>query len=130
MTNFFSWNYLGFTNKWDDIKDIIFDHHPICFAFQEAYLKCNDKVPMRGYNCFSKDVQHTVRATNGVAFLISKNFPHTPFSVNTSIQAIAIQIHIKQLITVCTVYLPPNEKLKKSDLNNLIVQLFPLHFSK
>ena len=43
MTNFITWNCRGFKNKRDEIKDIITDHQPICFAFQETYLKQNEK---------------------------------------------------------------------------------------
>ena len=32
-------------------------------------------------------------------------------------------MHIRQLITVCTIYLPPNDTLQQQDLNNLIMQL-------
>ena len=87
---------------------MISNHQPICFALQETYLKRQDKVSFRGYSCFRKDFHHTERATDGVALLISNDYPHTSIMLNTHIQAVAVQIHIHQLITVCTIYLPPN----------------------
>ena len=77
----------------------------------------------RGYSCFRKDFHHTERATGGVALLISNDYPHTPIMLNTNIQAVAVQIHIHQLITVCTIYLPPNYLLQHHNLNDLIMQL-------
>ena len=123
MTNFICWNCRGFKNKHDEIKELISYHRPVCFALQETYFKKNDKVTIHGYNCFRKDFHHSERATGGVALLISNNFPHTPVPLNTNIQALAVQIHIHQLITVCTIYLPPNYFLQQHDLNNLIMQL-------
>ena len=123
MTNLISWNCRGLKNKRDEIRDIISDHRPTIFALQETYLKRTDKVNFYGYNCFRKDFHHSERATGGVALLISNDFPHTPIPLNTNIQALAIQIHIHQLITVCTIYLPPNYLLQQHELNNLIMQL-------
>ena len=67
MIKFISWNCRGFKNKRDDIKDIIADHHPLCFAFQETHLKRIDKVTICGYSSFRKDYHHSERATGGVA---------------------------------------------------------------
>ena len=90
---------------------------------QETYLKITDTVKIPDYSCFRKDFHHCSRATGGVAILISNNFPHSPIPLNTNLQALAVQVHIRQLITVCTIYLPPNNSIQLHDLNNLIMQL-------
>ena len=123
MTNFICWNCRGFNNKRDEIRDIISDHRSICFVFQETHLTKNDKVTFRGYTTFGKDYHSSERATGGVALLVSNDFPHNPIPLNTHIQAVAVQIHIRQLITVCTLYLPPDYSLQQHDLNSLIMQL-------
>ena len=117
MANFLSWNCYGFKNKRDEIRDIISDYQPTCFAFQETFLRNEDKVIVRDYNSFKKDFNHTGRATGGVALLVSNDFPHSPIPLNTNLQAITIRVHIHQLITVCTIYLPPNDNLQQHDLN-------------
>ena len=123
MANFISWNCRDLKNKRDELKDLISNHRPICFALQETYLKKQDKVTLRGYSCFRKDFHHSDWETGGVALLISNDYPHTPIILNTNIQAVAVQIHIRQLITVCTIYLPPNYLLQQHNLNDLIMQL-------
>ena len=123
MTNFISWNCRGLINKRDEIREIISDHRPICFALQETHLKNNDKVTIRGYSIYSKSCHSSERATGGVALLVSNNFPHSPIPLNTSFYAIAVQIHIRHIISVCSIYLPPNDALQKHDLNSLIKQL-------
>ena len=97
MTNFISWNCRGFKNKRDEIKDIISDHHPICFALQETHLTRTDKVTIRSYSTFREDFHSSDTATGGVALLISNDFPHNPIPFNTSFQAIAAQTHINHL---------------------------------
>ena len=123
MTNFISWNCRGIKNKRDEIRDLISDHRPICFALQETHLVKHDKITIRGYNNYRKDFHSSERASGGVALLISNDFPHNPVPLNTNIQAIAVQIHIRQVITVCSIYLPPNDTLQQRDLNSLINQL-------
>ena len=100
MNNFICWNCRGFKNKRHEIRELISDHGPICLALQETYLKINDTVSVRGYNCFRKDFHHPSRATGGIAILVSNNVPHTSIPLNTNLQALATQIHINQLITV------------------------------
>ncbi|GFU07082.1 RNA-directed DNA polymerase from mobile element jockey [Trichonephila clavipes] len=41
----------------------------------------------------------------------------------TSLQAVAVRIHIHSLVTVCCVYLPPNDVVPQVDLNRLVSQL-------
>ena len=80
-------------------------------------------VSICGYSTFRNYFHSSERATGGIALLISNDFPQKPIPLNTNIQAIAIQIHILQLITVCSVYLPPNVTLRQHDLNNLVNKL-------
>ena len=70
---------------------------------QVLHLTLQDKVTFRGYSCYRKDFHHTERATGGVALLISNDYPNAPIMLNTNIQAVAVQIHILQLITVYTI---------------------------
>ena len=93
MTKFLSWNCIGFKIKLDDIQDIVADHHPLYFAFQETHLRKNDKVIIRDYSSFRKDYHHSERVTCVVALLISNDVPHIPIPLNTNIQVIAVQTH-------------------------------------
>ena len=83
----------------------------------------HNKVTICGYNNYRKDFHSSERASSGVALLISNDFPHNPFPLNTNIQAMTVQIHIGQVITICSIYLPSNDILQQHDLNSLINQL-------
>ena len=59
------------------------------------------------------------RGIGGVALPISNKFPQNHIPLKTNIQAIAVQIHIRQLITVCSIYLPPNDTLHQHALKSI-----------
>ncbi|GBN36227.1 hypothetical protein AVEN_233521-1 [Araneus ventricosus] len=105
-----------------DLKDISNSHQPACVALQETHLKPENSFRLHGYTVFRKD-HPANRASGGVALLISNNIPSSLLTLNTSFQAIAAQIFTHKLITVCSLYLPPNTHIDKTNLNNLVLQL-------
>ena len=52
--------------------------------------------------------------------IINNNIPHSEITLNTNIRAVTISATLNKTITVCSAYIPPNEELKESELNNLI----------
>ncbi|GBN27818.1 RNA-directed DNA polymerase from mobile element jockey [Araneus ventricosus] len=121
MATFISWNCRGFMSKSSELKDIINKHHPACIAVQETYLK-TDKHYIRNYQIFSKH-HNSDRASGGVAILAANYIPSMPLTLNTNLQAVAIRIQMQSLVTVCSLYLPPNDRVSQTDLNNLISEL-------
>ncbi|GBN88931.1 RNA-directed DNA polymerase from mobile element jockey [Araneus ventricosus] len=122
MASFVSWNCRSIKNKFSDLKDIINLHQPSVIALQETYLKPGDTLPQKNFNILLKNGTGD-RATGGVALLTSNSFPTSPITLNTPLQAIAVQIHTHSLITVCSLYLPPNTPVDQITLNNLVSQL-------
>ncbi|GBN88614.1 hypothetical protein AVEN_169450-1 [Araneus ventricosus] len=59
----------------------------------------------------------------GVALAVSNDIPSSCLNLNTNLQAVAIRMHIKSLITICSFYLPPHQTIHQTELNNLISQL-------
>ncbi|GFW59331.1 RNA-directed DNA polymerase from mobile element jockey [Trichonephila clavipes] len=53
----------------------------------------------------------------------SNLYPSNVVTLHTSLQAVAIRIHIHSLVRVCCVYLPPNDVVPQVDLNQLVSQL-------
>ncbi|GBN23797.1 hypothetical protein AVEN_104404-1 [Araneus ventricosus] len=121
MATFVSWNCRGFKNKSMELRDLVNKHRPICIALQETYLK-TDKHNIRHYKIFSK---HHIdnRASGGVAILAASDIPSIPLTPNTNLQAVAIRIQTQSLVTVCSLYLPPSERVNQIELNNLVHQL-------
>lgn len=118
-----SWNCRGFFNNFLDFKFLVGRGNPAVVAVQETFFKHDDTCNIHNYSLFRKDNPHGLRANGGVALFASNSYPFTPIALNTPLQAVAIRIHINSLITVCNIYLPPNDDVSSSDLNNLITQL-------
>ncbi|GFX80907.1 probable RNA-directed DNA polymerase from transposon X-element [Trichonephila clavipes] len=78
---------------------------------------------VRGYNCVRRDVDGDTSPTGGVCLFTSNLFPSNVVTLHTSLQAVAVRIHIHSLVTVCCVYLPPNDVVPQVDLNHLVSQL-------
>ena len=50
-------------------------------------------------------------------------FPYEYISLNTSLQAIAVKAALTVVITLCCIYIPPNDNLNITELQRLIDQL-------
>ncbi|GFV89076.1 putative RNA-directed DNA polymerase from transposon X-element [Trichonephila clavipes] len=78
---------------------------------------------VRGYNCVRRDVDGDTSPAGGVCLFTSNLFPSNVVTLHTSLQAVAVRIHIHSLVTVCCVYLPPNDVVPQVDLNQLVSRL-------
>ena len=67
--------------------------------------------------------QYTDRSCGRSSIIINKNIPHSKITLNTNMQAVTISATLHKTITVCSIYIPPNEEPKELELNNLIEQL-------
>ncbi|GBN19842.1 hypothetical protein AVEN_198109-1, partial [Araneus ventricosus] len=105
-----------------DLKDILNSYQPACVALQETHLKPENSFRLHGYIVFRKD-HPANRASGGVDLLISNNIPSSLLTLNTPFQAIGAQIFTHKLITVCSLYSPPNTHIDQTNLNNLMLQL-------
>ncbi|GFS90849.1 probable RNA-directed DNA polymerase from transposon X-element [Trichonephila clavipes] len=123
MTSFISWNCRGLRTRFDDLKSIISTYQPACVALQETFLKSTMTMQVRGFNCVRRDVDGDTSPTGGVCLFTSNLYPSTVVTLHTSLQAVAVRIHIRSLVTVCCVYLPPNDVVPQVDLNQLVSQL-------
>ncbi|GFU97022.1 probable RNA-directed DNA polymerase from transposon BS [Trichonephila clavipes] len=83
----------------------------------------HDNASVRGYNCVRRDVDGDTSPTGGVCLFTSNLFPSNVVTLHTSLQAVAVRIHVHSLVTVCCVYLPPNDVVPQVDLNHLVSQL-------
>ncbi|GBN09340.1 hypothetical protein AVEN_156302-1 [Araneus ventricosus] len=112
--NLTSWHCHGLRVHIDDLKS---------HWLQETYLAPGVDIKITNYNIIRKGNIHSSHATGGVALMFLQSFPCKPVPLNTTIQAVAIQIHVSILLTICTIYLPPNQTICQSELDNLLGQL-------
>ncbi|GFU61594.1 putative RNA-directed DNA polymerase from transposon X-element [Trichonephila clavipes] len=79
-------------------------------------------IRVRGYNCVRWDVDGDASPTGGVCLFTSHLYPSNIVTLHILLQAVAVRIHIHSLVTVCCVYLPPNDVVPQVDLNKLVSQ--------
>ncbi|GBO44097.1 hypothetical protein AVEN_188026-1 [Araneus ventricosus] len=89
----------------------------------ETFLSSNNPLKLRGYNSVRKDAATGSNHSGGVCILTSNLYPSTPLTLHTSLQAVAVQVHVRTLVTVCSVYLPPQDVISQQDLDTLVDQL-------
>ncbi|GBN73570.1 hypothetical protein AVEN_38899-1, partial [Araneus ventricosus] len=95
----------------------------VCIGLQETFLSSNYSLKLRGYNSVRKDAATGSNHSGGVCILTSNLYPSTPLALSTSLQAVAVQVHARALVTVCSVYLPPHDVISQQDLDTLVDQL-------
>ncbi|GBN40485.1 putative RNA-directed DNA polymerase from transposon X-element, partial [Araneus ventricosus] len=106
-----------------DLKGFINFFNPVCIGLQESFLSSNNPLKLRGYNSVRKDAATGSNHSGGVCILTSNLYPSTPLTLHTSLEAVAVQVHARSLVTVCCVYLPPHNVVSQQDLDTLVDQL-------
>ena len=83
-----------------------------------------DDFVIRGYNCIHLTSRNIGgRACGGMSVLVRDGIPSSECTLNTALQAKTVTISMSKTITVCSLYLPPNENLNIVLLTHLIDQL-------
>jgi len=123
------WNCRGYAANFEDLKILLLNHHPNIVCLQETFHGNNIPFPPRRYSIISAkpvvDYPQGVRPSRGAITLIHTSIPYQEIDLLTPLEAIAIRLHTTKPITVCNLYITPNENLRQQHLNNLIQQLPP-----
>ena len=77
----------------------------------------------KNYNTYNFIHEACERASGGTSVLVKNSIPHRQLPLNTNFQAVAVSLTLNKVITICSIYIPPNSKIKLSDLDQLIQQL-------
>ena len=113
-------------NNFDDFKIFLAVNNPACVCLQETYFtnKMEEgKEPNINYSYYRKDKLSDHRAHGGVAVLVRTDIPSSRLDLDTNLQAVAVKIQLHKSLTICSLYLPPNEQIDKVELDNLFAQL-------
>ena len=93
--------------------------NPLCICLNESFLDTPNSFSFKGYSAY-----HTGSPDQaGNLVLVRKDTPFMPYSLNTDLNALAIRIKMEELITICSIYLNPNEPIDSVKLDDLISQL-------
>jgi exonuclease III len=117
------WNCRGLKPNFNELRIMADNHNPIVFCLQETFLN-SVNFNIRGFNSYhhlSTDIGG--RACGGVSVLVKEGIPHSEVTINTPLQAKAVTVSAAEVMTVCSLYLPPSERLNVNHLLLLINQL-------
>lgn len=90
---------------------------------QETMLgNSNIPCPKEYIPCHSEFIPEN-RNHGGAMLMIRHDIPHVMFSLQTRLQAVAVQIYLDRRYTVCSLYLPPGIPFPVDDFNDLVNQL-------
>ena len=118
------WNCRGYRRNYGDLITLISTHQPICICLQETLLGDINPQPPKLYTMDLYNPRNLAHPGNGLAILVHRDCIKIPLNLNTPIQAMAVRIRFNnQLITMCNIYINPNNNLRFNDIQNLINQL-------
>lgn len=117
------WNCRGLYTNIDDIHDLFEKYSAVGFCLQETYLHEESLNPFRRHNLFRKDRTDNSRASGGVAVVVPQSIPAKRLQLVTDLEAVAVQICLDTVLTVCSLYLSPSSLVEQRELEKLCDQL-------
>ena len=119
------WNCRGLLANYDDITDLLEEHSPFTMCLQETHLKGSHSNILKHFQWFRRDRLQSNHPSGGSAVVVQRSVPCSEVTLNTALEAVATRILLDRIITVCSVYIPPNYQLKYEELEVLCNQLPP-----
>ena len=118
------WNCKGIKGRHEELQHLISLYKPKTISLQETKLNSTEYLLNTGYKLYNRiNPGNTIQG--GVAIVIDKTINHQKLYLQTNLQAIAIKLLEKPYLTICNIYLPPNEPLPCREITELIDQLTP-----
>ena len=112
MTNILQWNCRGLKTRAEELKVILNEHNPGIICLQETKLGTEFYNPGLNYNIYRCDPPIDIRAKGGAAIIAHKSLRHSHYPLQTSLQAVAVRFILDKELTVCSIYLPPDQNLE------------------
>lgn len=119
------WNLNGYYSHLGELPYLIYNTSPYYICLQETRLKPNQDIKMKNYYSITKNRLANTIASGGVAIMIKENIHATEINLNTNLEAVAITTNVPEInkITICNLYLPPNQTILQQEIEHLIKQL-------
>src|SRR5262249_21328773 len=109
----------------NELRDLRYKHQPVCVCVQESLLASANSFNLSNYSILRKDIDNPdlEETGRGVCLLTKSTVSSSPVQLNTSLEAVAVRVFLNRLITVCSIYISPNQILSAQDFEDLINQL-------
>ena len=119
------WNGRGIIGKWAEVKQMLVDEPLQVICLQETHFIEHDKYSFNLprfslYNAYSPQGDRR----GGVSIYVANVLPHMEINLQSPLQAVACLVRLQnRRVTLCSLYLPPNDNFSFQDLSHLIQQL-------
>ena len=119
------WNCNGYYKHLAELRQLLAQYDSSVICLQETNFKFGDQAKIRGYSCHRIDRLIANQASGGVATFVREDVFCQEVNLNTQLEAVAVQIPLPGMTTICNVYLPPGALIDSADIEDLIAQLPP-----
>ena len=120
------WNCEGIHAKFTkgDALQYIKESGAKILILAETKLAYNQNFKIKGFRSYLNNLEVDNQNAHGGVAIFGKNYASSyRIKLNTTLQAIAVSVKIQKRITICSIYLPPNEEVQLAQLQNLANQL-------
>ena len=126
MDSIIQWNCRGLFSNAENLKVLIRDHNAGVICLQETKLGNRSFNPGLDYSILNSPPPPGDHAHGGVAIMVNKGLEHSVIDIRTTLQAVAVKVRLGSIVTVCSIYLPPEGDdftLNLTDFEDLMSQL-------
>lgn len=118
--NILQWNIKGLLNNYSELQMLIKQLNPFFIAIQETH--CNNyftPILPRNYLGYFHNASSNTHSKQGVAILVKDSIPHKRITINSQLQAVAIEINMCLTFTIVSIYIPPCQTFCSRDLTDI-----------
>ena len=117
------WNIRGYRANYAELLKLTQTYNPMVVCLQETLLGLYKPTFPSGYKAHFISPNADARPGTGLATIVHQAITCTPVPLQTTLQAQAHRVGLKRPVTVCNLYISPNELLSCALLTNLVGQL-------
>ncbi|WP_306341496.1 endonuclease/exonuclease/phosphatase family protein [Solemya elarraichensis gill symbiont] len=108
------WNCRGYRAQYEELCLLVQKYSPRILCLQESNMDNTKGYSLPSYTSFHQ---------GSVSLLIHNSVPFSAVPLKSDIPAIALQVTLHKVFTVCSIYLSPNQNYTSADLIKLLDQL-------
>lgn len=119
------WNLNGYYTHLEKLQILLAKHIPKIVCLQETHFKGNHCHSLRNYTPFFKNRLNREYASGGVATYVSSDTPAQKINLNTTMEAVAVRIQLPTSLTICNIYIPPDNTVDLEEIRHIYTQMTP-----
>ncbi len=117
------WNCRGLRKNLHELQILITLYAPLVLCIQESFLPHVNSFNLRGFVGYHFTNESNNHPIGGASVFVRNDIPHKEIQIQSCLQVKAVKITLHKTITICSIYIPPHQRISENDLNNLINQL-------